>query len=50
MQRPAVKSITIHPDYKVSENDIAVIELERPVQFTNWVRPVCLWEGDTDMR
>lgn len=36
--------IFVHPDYDVKAlaNDIAVIRLREPVEWTDWVQPVCL--------
>lgn len=30
------------PTSKAQENDIALLRLERPVTFTNWIKPICL--------
>ncbi|XP_055597019.1 CLIP domain-containing serine protease B4-like [Uranotaenia lowii] len=34
----------VHPDYTAEDyhNDIALIKLERPVQFTDFISPICL--------
>lgn len=39
--------MAVHPDYQPlsSDADIAVIALSERVEFTKFVRPVCLWEG-----
>ncbi|XP_063285650.1 serine protease 27-like [Pelobates fuscus] len=39
-----LKQIIIHPNFKYegSSGDIALVELERPVQYTNYILPVCL--------
>ncbi|XP_063285648.1 serine protease 27-like [Pelobates fuscus] len=39
-----LKQIIIHPDFKYegSSGDIALVELERPVQYTSYILPVCL--------
>uniref|UniRef100_A0A1I8P8I7 CLIP domain-containing serine protease n=1 Tax=Stomoxys calcitrans TaxID=35570 RepID=A0A1I8P8I7_STOCA len=39
-----VDSITSHPDYKRHPlmNDIALIRLQRPVQFKSHIKPICL--------
>ncbi|XP_057652166.1 serine protease gd-like isoform X1 [Diorhabda carinulata] len=44
-------SITIHPDYEslTSDADIAVLILDEALQFTKYIRPICLWKGDTDL-
>lgn len=30
------------PTSKAQENDIALLRLAQPVQFTDWVKPICL--------
>lgn len=42
-----IKRIIQHPEYNqpnpfVNENDIALIELEKPIKFTDHVKPACL--------
>lgn len=41
-----IKNVIIHENYagdSVShEHDIALIQLERSVTFTQWIRPICL--------
>ncbi|XP_072382323.1 uncharacterized protein [Diabrotica undecimpunctata] len=46
-----VSQIIIHPNFNSSMffNDIAIIKLSRPVEITDYVRPVCLWEDDTNL-
>ncbi|XP_040014380.1 serine protease 27-like [Xiphias gladius] len=48
------KSVTVsriirHPDYNkdTHENDIALLELSSTVEFTNYIRPVCLAAGNS---
>ncbi|KAJ8958022.1 hypothetical protein NQ318_002026 [Aromia moschata] len=45
------ETIHIHPDYDSmsSDADIAVLVLSESVQFTKYVRPLCLWDGDMDL-
>ncbi|CAH0549015.1 unnamed protein product [Brassicogethes aeneus] len=45
-----VSDIFVHPDYNfnVLYNDIAVVTLSLPVMFTEFVRPVCLWDNTAD--
>ncbi|XP_050501125.1 serine protease Hayan-like isoform X2 [Diabrotica virgifera virgifera] len=46
-----VEQIIIHPHFNSSifSNDIGIIKLSRPVEITDYVRPVCLWEDDTNL-
>lgn len=39
-----VATIILHPDYDgdTSDNDVALLRLSSPVQFTDYIRPVCL--------
>ena len=39
-----LSQIIIHPDYNntLFNNDIALMRLNSPVSFTNFIRPVCL--------
>ena len=43
-QRFFGKKLIIHPNYdeKKIENDIALIQLEKPVKFSKYVQPACL--------
>ena len=44
-----VKKIYEHPDYNKPSpinNDIAILELDRPIQFNKYVQPVCLPDKD----
>lgn len=47
-----VGHVHVHPqyDYTTLFNDIALLKLQRPADFTNYVRPICLWQEDTDIR
>lgn len=47
VQDRQAEAIIIHPEYNASTlyNDIAILKLETPVQFNNYVRPCCLWES-----
>ncbi|KAK9751328.1 Trypsin [Popillia japonica] len=51
MQTHKVSKITRHPQYESLKyaHDVAVIRLAQPANFTNFVRPVCLWEGSGDI-
>ncbi|KAL3271717.1 hypothetical protein HHI36_022188 [Cryptolaemus montrouzieri] len=51
IQERQVKDIFIHEEYDhvSTKNDIAVLKLVKPVKTTNYVRPVCLWNGDSPL-
>ncbi|XP_021196495.2 transmembrane protease serine 9 isoform X1 [Helicoverpa armigera] len=40
-----VGKITVHPDYNATtfSRDVAILELREPVQYSDWIRPACLW-------
>ncbi|CAH0713669.1 unnamed protein product, partial [Brenthis ino] len=46
-----VLGAAIHEGYNTStlENDILVLTLDRTVPFGEFIRPACLWSGDTDL-
>ncbi|XP_037074941.1 venom protease-like [Pollicipes pollicipes] len=41
-QERNITSIVRHPQYHASQNDLAVVRLQSPVQLTDAVRPICL--------
>ncbi|KAL1502648.1 hypothetical protein ABEB36_007762 [Hypothenemus hampei] len=45
-------SITIHPDYEPGKAnaDIAVMTFPDPIPFSKTIMPLCLWQGDNDLR
>ncbi|KAG5875931.1 Serine protease gd, partial [Gonioctena quinquepunctata] len=45
------ESIHIHPDYKdfTSDADVAVLTLSEKIQFTNFIRPLCLWGENSEL-
>lgn len=44
----AIKNIIVHPGYDCSRtaNDIAMLELSRTINFSDYVSPICIAEGD----
>lgn len=50
----AVAQIIIHSDYKRQREsydaDIAVLVMEKPVEFNEYIRPVCLWSGSSNIQ
>ncbi|XP_063063792.1 transmembrane protease serine 12 isoform X2 [Engraulis encrasicolus] len=49
-QYRSVKKIVIHSDYSdlTFDNDIALLQLSKPLQFTNYVQPVCTFANQTE--
>lgn len=48
-----LEKIYIHPRYNWRENldrDIALLKLKKPVNFSNYIHPVCLPDRDTATR
>lgn len=51
-----ILSITLHPDYIPTVNnmtadaDIAVITSAKIINFTNIIKPICLWMGESNLR
>ncbi|KAK9306878.1 hypothetical protein QLX08_002524 [Tetragonisca angustula] len=51
-QKLKVKRVMPHPEYNVGvahDNDVALFQLEKRVQFHEHLRPVCLPTADTDL-
>ncbi|XP_017770016.1 PREDICTED: transmembrane protease serine 11E-like [Nicrophorus vespilloides] len=50
IQERRVERITIHPEYNNTylQNDVAVLKLSRDADYTDYVRPVCLWSDAAD--
>ena len=48
------KKFLIHPDWKVAETDfdadIAIVILDQFVRYSEFIRPICLWTGNPDVR
>lgn len=46
------ESLEIHPNYQPlsADADIAVITLSQTVQFTKFIKPICLWTDESDLK
>lgn len=44
-----VEEIVIHPDYvlRTSDNDIALLRFSPPLNYTDYIRPICLADSDS---
>lgn len=51
IQDRQVSQVLPHPQYSAQTygNDIALLKLANPAEFTDYVRPVCLWQENTDL-
>lgn len=51
-QNIKVKAVKIHPKFskKMYVNDVGLVQLVHPVNFTNSVRPICLTETDLTLK
>lgn len=47
-----VEEIIVHPDYDYERffSDIAILRLKDKLRRDNYVRPVCLWNFDSDLK
>ncbi|KAL0972662.1 hypothetical protein UPYG_G00192560 [Umbra pygmaea] len=45
-----VAEVMIHPDYDIitNDNDIALVRLSSPVNFTDYIQPICLAANDSE--
>ncbi|XP_044740743.1 serine protease Hayan-like [Chrysoperla carnea] len=46
-----VEEIIVHPQYNHSSfhNDVALLRLKKQAKYTDYVRPVCLWQETNDL-
>lgn len=44
-----ISEIFVHPEYSPEYyfNDIAILKMNPPLEISDYVRPVCLWQEDT---
>ncbi|CAG9770447.1 unnamed protein product [Ceutorhynchus assimilis] len=51
IQDKRVDKIMVHSKYNPQSfsNDIAILKLTEPAEITSYVRPVCLWEGQSNL-
>lgn len=41
----SIEKVTVHPNYQGAENDIAILRLDRDVEFSEYIQPICLpWD------
>ncbi|XP_072395725.1 phenoloxidase-activating factor 1-like [Diabrotica undecimpunctata] len=49
-----IESLSFHEDYdannKISSNDIAIIKLNQTVEYTDFIRPICLPDSDKEIK
>lgn len=52
-EKKGAKSFKIHPEWDVSDTkydaDIALIEMDSAVKYSKFIRPICLWNGSTEL-
>lgn len=46
-----VIKVSVHEDFNRTSfyNDIAILKLNKPTEYTSYVRPICLWEDNTSL-
>jgi len=51
IQERLVANIIPHPEFNPQKlsNDIALVKFTEPVEITDYVRPICLWQGSPDL-
>ncbi|KAK4878779.1 hypothetical protein RN001_011285 [Aquatica leii] len=51
IQERSISKITLHPEFNehTFSNDLALLKLGKAVEFTDYVRPICLWEDSNDL-
>lgn len=52
-QESSAKEFILHPSWNVNtmkyDADLAIIVTRKTIQFTQWVRPICLWTAATSL-
>lgn len=48
----SAKKVSVHPDYRAlsADADVAVITLSQEVKFKSFIRPICLWNENNDLK
>jgi len=41
-EKRKIKNLTMHPDRKGYQNDIAIVKLDQPIPFNNMIQPICM--------
>lgn len=51
VQKHLVSKLYVHDNYNetIFYNDIGLMKLQRDVVFNDYVRPICLWEGENNI-
>ncbi|KAF5288693.1 hypothetical protein FQR65_LT11958 [Abscondita terminalis] len=51
IQEHSLSKVILHPEFnpETFANDIALLQVDGYVAFTDYVRPVCLWDDDKDL-
>ncbi|XP_019892773.2 serine protease gd isoform X2 [Musca domestica] len=50
-QTREIQNLITHPEFTSTlfpDADLAVLHLQRPVEYTNFIRPICLWSEPVD--
>lgn len=52
LQEFSVNEFTVHPGYNPInlDNNLAIMKLENAVKITDYVRPICLWDGPLNLQ
>lgn len=52
-EKKGVKTFKVHPEWDPTDikydADISLIEMESPVRYSKFIRPICLWNGPDEI-